>query len=47
VSMIRRGSVIISFTCAALIFHEKHLRSKAFDLALIFIGMLFLFFGSL
>lgn len=46
VSMIRRGSVIISFTCAALVFHEKHLRSKAFDLALIFIGMVFLFLGS-
>jgi len=46
VSMIRRGSVIISFLCAALIFREKNLRSKAVDLGMIFIGMALLYIGS-
>lgn len=46
VSMIRRGAVIISFLCAALIFREKNLRSKAVDLGMIFIGMLLLYLGS-
>lgn len=46
VSIIRRGSVIISFTCGALIFKEKNLRSKAVDLVLVLLGMAFLFFGS-
>lgn len=46
VSMIRRGSVVVSFTCGAIVFKEKNLRSKALDLAFILIGMLFLYFGS-
>lgn len=46
VSMIRRGSVVVSFACGALIFHEKNLRSKAVDLLFILIGMIFLFLGS-
>lgn len=46
VSMIRRGSVVVSFGCGALLFHEKNLRSKALDLAFILVGMLFLYFGS-
>lgn len=46
VSMIRRGSVVISFLCGAVLFHEKNLRAKAFDLALILIGMIFLWIGS-
>ncbi|MDO5447880.1 MAG: DMT family transporter [Prevotellaceae bacterium] len=46
VSMIRRGSVIVSFTCAALFFHEKNLRSKALDLLLVLLSMFFLFLGS-
>lgn len=46
ISMIRRGSVIVSFACAALLFHEKNLKAKVFDLILILIGMLFLYFGS-
>lgn len=46
VSMIRRGSVIVSFLCGALIFHERNLRSKAIDLALILVGMFFLWLGS-
>ena len=46
VSMIRRGSVVVSFACGALLFREKNLRSKAVDLALILTGMIFLYFGS-
>lgn len=46
VSMIRRGSVVISFLCGALLFREKNLRAKAFDLGLILLGMLFLWIGS-
>ena len=46
VSMIRRGSVIVSFLSGALFFHEKNLRAKAFDLALVLLGMVFLYIGS-
>lgn len=46
VSMIRRGSVVVSFTCGALLFRERNLRAKAVDMALIIIGMVFLYFGS-
>ena len=46
VSMIRRGSVIVSFLFGALIFNEKNLKAKAFDLALVLLGMLFLYIGS-
>ena len=46
VSMIRRGSVIVSFMFGALFFHEKNLKAKAIDLALVLLGMLFLYIGS-
>ena len=46
VSMIRRGSVIVSFLFGAAFFHEKNLRAKAFDLALVLLGMVFLYIGS-
>ena len=46
VSMVRRGSVVVSFLFGALIFHEKNLRAKAFDLALVLLGMVFLYIGS-
>jgi drug/metabolite transporter (DMT)-like permease len=46
VSMIRRGSVVVSFLMGAAIFHEKNLRRKALDLALVLLGMLFLYLGS-
>ena len=46
VSMIRRGSVVVSFLCGALLFHERNLRSKAVDLALLLVGMFFLWLGS-
>ena len=46
VSMVRRGSVVVSFACGALFFHEKNLRTKAVDLALVLLGMLCLYLGS-
>ena len=46
VSMIRRSSVIVSFMFGAMFFHEKNLKAKAFDLALVLLGMLFLYVGS-
>lgn len=46
VSMIRRGSVIVSFLFGAMMFHEKNLKAKALDLALVLLSMLLLFIGS-
>ena len=46
VSMIRRSSVVVSFSCGALLFGERNLRAKALDLALILVGMIFLYIGS-
>lgn len=46
VSMVRRGSVIVSFLCGALFFREKNLKSKAVDLLLVLLGMIFLYIGS-
>ena len=46
VSMIRRGSVIVSFAFGALLLREKNLKSKAFDVLLILLGLFFLYLGS-
>lgn len=46
VSMVRRSSVLISFAGAVLILHEKNLKAKALDMALIIIGMIFLYIGA-
>lgn len=47
ISMIRRGSVIVSFAAGALLFREKNLKSKAIDLVLILIGLALLCWGSI
>ena len=47
ISMVRRFSVVVSFVCAAIIFGEKNLKSKALDMVLILIGMLLLAIGSI
>jgi len=46
VSMVRRASVLVSFTFAALVLKEKNLGSKAIDLGLIIVSMILLYFGS-
>jgi drug/metabolite transporter (DMT)-like permease len=46
VSMIRRGSVLVSFAIGAWILKEKNLKSKALDLGLLLLSMVFLYLGS-
>lgn len=46
VSMIRRGSVVVSFLFGAMLFHEKNLKSKVVDMGLVLLGMFFLYIGS-
>ena len=46
VSMVRRGSVIVSFLFGALLLREKNLKAKAFDLLLVLLGMICLFIGT-
>ena len=46
VSMIRRGSVLVSFAIGALILKEKNLKAKALDLGLLLLSMVFLYLGS-
>ncbi|MDD2525296.1 MAG: DMT family transporter [Bacteroidales bacterium] len=46
VSMIRRGSVIVSFIGGVFLFREKNLKSKALDLLLVLLGMFFIYLGS-
>lgn len=46
VSMIRRGSVVVSFACGAVLLREKNLKAKALDLVFILIGMVLLWLGS-
>lgn len=46
VSMVRRGSVIVSFLFGAMVLREKNLRSKAIDLLFVLLGMVCLFIGS-
>jgi len=46
VSMIRRGSVLVSFAIGALILKEKNLKAKALDLVLLLISMVLLYLGS-
>ena len=47
VSMVRRSNVLVTFIAGALFFHEKNLKSKAIDLFLVLLGMIFLFLGTL
>lgn len=47
VSMIRRGSVIVSFIYGVIALHEKNIRLKLIDLTILLIGLTFLVIGSL
>lgn len=47
VSMIRRGSVIVSFFYGVVALHEKNIKLKLLDLTLLFVGLTFLVIGSL
>lgn len=46
VSMIRRGSVIVSFLFGAIVLHEKNLRLKLIDLSVLLAGLILLVIGS-
>ncbi|MDE6199687.1 MAG: DMT family transporter [Muribaculaceae bacterium] len=46
VSMIRRGSVIIPFLFGVIVLHEKNVRTKLFDLALLLASLILLVIGS-
>jgi len=46
VSMVRRGSVVVSFGMGAFIFREKNLKAKALDLALVVLSMILLWIGT-
>lgn len=46
VSMIRRGSVLISFFYGVLVLHEKNIRTKLVDLGILLVSLLLLVLGS-
>ncbi len=46
VSMVRRGSVVVSFAVGALLFRERAVRNKVPDLALVVLSMLLLWIGT-
>ena len=46
ISMIRRGSAVVSFLIGAFILKEHNIKSKAFDLLLLLLSMVFLYLGS-
>jgi transporter family protein len=38
--------VIVSFTCAVVIFKERNIKAKLLDLGLLLIGMAFIWIGT-
>ena len=46
ISMIRRGSVLVSFVIGAFFLKEQNIKAKAWDLALVFVSMILLYLGS-
>ncbi len=46
VSMIRRGSVLVSFLAGALFLKEKNIRAKSLDLLMMLLSMVLLYLGS-
>ena len=47
VSMIRRGSVIVSFFYGVLALREHHVRAKLVDLCVLLAGLVLLVVGSM
>lgn len=46
VSMIRRGSVLVSFAYGVLVLHERHVRQKLVDLGILLVSLALLVAGS-
>lgn len=47
ISMIRRSSVLVSFGFGALLLHEKNIKGKIIDLALVFVSLILLIAGTI
>lgn len=47
VSMIRRGAVVVSFLYGVFVLHEKNIRTKVADLALLLVSLALLVIGAL
>lgn len=45
-SLLRRCSVIVTFALGAILFKEKNVRAKSFDLAILLVAMALLTYGS-
>lgn len=46
ISMIRRGSVLVSFAYGVLILHEKNVKAKLIDLSVLLLSLVLLIIGS-
>lgn len=46
ISMIRRGSVLVSFVYGVVILHEKNIKAKLLDLGLLLLSLVLLVLGS-
>ena len=46
ISMIRRGSVLVSFFYGVIVLRERHVRAKLIDLAILLLSLLLLIMGS-
>jgi len=46
ISMIRRGSVIVSFLYGVMALHEKNVKMKLIDLSVLLVGLVCLVLGS-
>ena len=46
VSMIRRGSVLVSFAYGVIVLHERNVRAKLADLSILLISLILLVLGS-
>lgn len=47
ISMIRRGSVIVSFLYGVIVLHEKNIKAKVIDLSILLISLALLVIGAL
>ena len=46
ISVIRRGSVLVTFVCGAIVFKEGNLRAKGLNMLLMVAGIALLLIGS-
>ena len=46
VSMIRRGSVLVSFLFGVIVLHEKNVKAKIVDLSILLLSLILLVAGS-